>query len=126
MVWDARSTSKTLFAASEVVKAYFDRWPYCEKQFAMMKAAICFFQVVGYGKKLLDDDNMLERIKKLQAELRQLHDALKEPLAQIFDKEQRLQKLFDEERRLKENSKIKDGKRIQTPRNKKALESCQR
>ena len=120
------SIPKTLFAASEVVKAYFDRWPHCEKQFAMMKAAVCFFQVVGYGKKLLDDDNMLERMKKLQVELRQLHDELKEPLTQIFDKERQLQKLFDEERRLKENSKIKDGKRIQSPRNKKALESCQR
>jgi transposase len=120
------SIPKTLFAASEVVKAYFDRWPCCEKQFAMMKAAVCFFQVVGYGKKLLDDDNMLERMKKLQIELRQLHDALKEPLAQIFDKERQLQKLFAEERRLKENSKIKDGNRIQSRRNQKALETCQR
>jgi transposase len=120
------SIPKTLFAASEVVKAYFARWPHCEKQFAMMKAAVCFFQVVGYGKKLLDDDNMLERTKKLQTKLRQLHDELQEPLAQISDKERQLQKLFDEERRLKENSKIKDGQRLQSPRNKKALDACQR
>jgi len=120
------SIPETLLAASEVVKAYFDRWPYCEKQFAMMNAAVCFFQVVGYGKKLLDDDNMLERMKQLQAELRQLHDELKEPLAQISGKEQQLQKLFAEERRLKENGKIKNGKRIQSPRNQEALKICQR
>jgi len=30
------------------------------------------------------------------------------------------------ENRWQENSKIKDGKRIQSPRNKKALESCRR
>ncbi|MGH7908814.1 MAG: hypothetical protein ACRENW_03065, partial [Thermodesulfobacteriota bacterium] len=120
------STPETLLAASEVVKAYFDRWPYCEKQFAMMNAAVCFFQVVGYGKKLLDDDNMLERMKELQTELRQLHDELKEPLAQISDQEQQLQKLFAEERRFKENSKIKDGKRIQSQRNQEALATCQR
>jgi transposase len=122
----ATSIPETLLAASEVVKAYFDRWPYCEKQFAMMNAAVCFFQIVGYGKKLLDDDTMLARMKQLQTELRQLHDELKEPLAQISDKEQQLQKLFIEERRLKENSTIKNGKRIQSQRNKEALETCQR
>jgi len=122
----ATSIPETLLAASEIVKAYFDRWPYCEKQFAMMNAAVCFFQVVGYGKKLLDDDNMLARMKQLQTALRQLHDELKEPLAQISDKEQQLQKLFIEERRLKENSEIKDGKRIQSRRNKEDLETCQR
>lgn len=120
------SIPETIFDASEIVKAYFDRWPLCEKQYAMMKAAVCFFQVVGYGKKLLDDDNMLGRMKKLQAELRQLHRELEEPLSQISDKEQHLQKLFEEERRLKENSKIKNGKRIQSQHNQKALEICQR
>ena len=120
------SAPEPLLAASEVVKSYFDRWPYCEKQFAMMNAAVCFFQIVGYGKKLLYDDNMLERMKELQTELRQLHDDLKEPLAQIADKEQQLQQLFAEERQLKENSKIKDGKRIQSQRNKEALELCRR
>ena len=120
------SLPETLLAASEVIKAYFDRWPYCEKQFAMMNAAVCFFQIVGYGKKLLDDDKMLERMKQLQPELRRLHDELKEPLAQIADKEQQLQKLFAEERRVKENSKIKDGKRIQSQRNQEALATCQR
>jgi transposase len=120
------SIPATLLAASEVVKAYFDRWPYCEKQFAMMNAAVCFFQIVGYGKKLLDDDNMLKRMKELQAELRQLSNELKAPLAQISDKEQQLQKLFVEERQLRENSKIKNGQRIQSQRNKAALESCQR
>ena len=36
------SIPSNLFYASEVVKAYFDRWPYCEKQYALMKAATCF------------------------------------------------------------------------------------
>ena len=120
------SIPQTIFDTSEIVKAYFDRWPLCEKQYAMMKAAVCFFQVVGYGKKLLDDDNMLARMKKLQTELRQLHSELEAPLSQISDKEQQLQKLFEQERRLKENSKIKDGKRIQSQHNQKALEICQR
>jgi len=117
---------KSIFDASEVVKAYFDRWPYCEKQYAMMKAAACFYQIVGYGKKHVADENMLDRIKKHQDDLQGLHHELKIPLSQISLNEQKLQKLFEEERRLKEKSRIKDGKRIQSRRNQEALETCQR
>ena len=120
------SIPATLFEASEVVKAYFDRWPYGEKQYAMMKAAVCFFQVVGYGKKRLPDETMLARIAELQTDLKQLRTQLAIPLSQIAVKEQELKVLFDEERRLKERSKIKNGKRIQSCRNQEALEACQR
>ena len=58
-----------IFDARVVVKTYFDRWPYSEKQYAMMKAAGGDYQVVGYGKKHVDDENMLERIKQYQAEI---------------------------------------------------------
>ena len=120
------SIPETIFSASEVVKAYFDRWPYCERQYAMMKAATCFNQVVGYGKKLLPDENMLDKIKKLQIDLRKLHQELKIPLSQITDEEKKLQDLFDKERQLKERSKInKKGKRDQSQRNQKNLRCCQ-
>ena len=112
--------------ASEVVKAYFDRWPYCEKQYSLMKAATCFYQVVGYGKKQQDDTNMIERIKKLEDRLHALHLELKEPLSQVHAKEQGLVKLCEKERTLKEQSTLKDGKRIQSKDNQVALESCQR
>jgi hypothetical protein len=131
--WDHGSESclvssipKSLFDASEVVKAYFDRWPYCEKQYAMMKAATCFYQIVGYGKKQEDDKNMLARIKKIETHLEQLHQELKTPLFQIAAKEQTLLTFVEEERQLKETSSIQDGKRIQSQRNQKALERCQR
>ncbi len=121
------SIPETLFKASEVVKAYFDRWPFCERQYAMMKAATCFGQVVGYGKKLLPDENMLNKIRKLQPDLRKLQHELKIPLSQITAEEKKLQDLFDKERQLKERSKInKKGKRDQSQRNQKHLESCQR
>jgi len=121
------SIPETIFNASEVVKAYFDRWPFCERQYAMMKAATCFGQVVGYGKKLLPDENMLNKIRKLQTDLRKLQHELKIPLSQITAEEKKLQDLFDKERQLKERSKInKKGKRDQSQRNQKNLESCQR
>jgi len=120
------SIPKSVFDASEVVQAYFDRWPYCEKQYAMMKAATCFYQIVGYGKKHQDDNNMIERIKKLEDRLHSLHLELKEPLSQVQAKEQELMKLCEKERQLKEQSTIKDGKRIQSKKNQDALENCQR
>jgi hypothetical protein len=88
------SIAKSLFDASEVVKAYFDRWPFCEKQYAMMKAAVCFYQVVGYGKKHVSDENMIKRIKKHQIDLQNLQQELKIPLSQISEEEQKLQMLF--------------------------------
>jgi len=120
------SIAQSIFNASEVVKAYFDRWPNGEKQFAMMKAGLCFQQIVGYGKKQVADESMLARITKLEKDLEQLRDQLQIPLSQISAKEQQIQPLFIEERRLKEKSKIKDGKRIESGRNRKALKACQR
>lgn len=120
------SIPKGIFDASSVVKAYFDRWPFCEKQYAMMKAATCFYQVVGYGKKVVSDENMLNKIKKLQADLQHLQHELDIPLSQISAKEQKLQALFEKERQLKEKSKIKEGIRIQSPQNQKALQTKQR
>ena len=120
------SIPNNIFDASEIVKAYFDRWPFCEKQYAMMKAAVCFYQVVGYGKKYVSDENMIDRIKKHQTDLQQLQHELRIPLSQITANEQKFQMLFEKERQLKEKSKIKDGKRIQSPRNQEALKTCQR
>jgi hypothetical protein len=68
---------------------------------------------------------MLERIAELQNDLKQLRDQLRMPLSQIVVKEQELTVLFGEERRLKENSKIKNGKRIQSRRNQEALVAAQ-
>jgi transposase len=120
------SIPDTVFDASEVVKAYFDRWPFCEKQYAMMKASVCFYRVVGYGKKQVSDEKMIDRINKHQSDLNRLKEELQIPLSQIVTKEQELQILFEEETRLKENSNIEEGKRIQSRKNEAALEICQR
>ncbi len=112
-----------IFDAHEVVKAYFERWP---QQYAMMKAAVCFYQVVGYGKKQVDDIKMLERINEYQTDVQQLKQELEIPISQIVPISQQFDKLFETERELKQKSKIKDGERIQSKQNTKALETCQR
>ena len=120
------SISDKILNASEVVKAYFDRWPFCEKQYAMMKASVCFYKVVGYGKKLVDDDKMIDKAAKFKSDLKQLKEDLKLPLAHIATKQQELPPLLEKENKLQEKSKIKVGKRLQSQRNREAFEGCQR
>ena len=113
-----------IFDAHEVVKAYFDRWPQCEKQYAMMKAAVCFYQIVGYGKKQVDDVKMLERINEYQTGIRQLKQELEIPISQIVPISKKFDKLFETEIELKESSKIENGKRVQSEHDFDALKTC--
>jgi len=55
-----------------------------------------------------------------------LKQELEIPISQMVPITQKFDKLFETERELKQKSKIKDGKRIQSKRNTKALEICQR
>ena len=91
-----------------------------------MKSGLCFHRIVGYGKKQVADENMLARITKLEKDLERLRDELQMPLSEISAKEQQLSALFIEERRLKEKSKIKDGKWIQSRVNREDLKACHR
>ena len=77
------------------MKAYFNRLTQCEKQYAMMKAAVCFFSVVGYGNSPVDDLNMLERINEYQTNIQQLKQKLEVPLSQIASLSQKIDKLFE-------------------------------
>ncbi len=69
---------------------------------------------------------MLERIKEYQTDIQQLKQKLEVPVSQIIPISQKFDKLFETERELKQRSKIKNGKRIQSKQNFNALETCQR
>lgn len=94
---------------SLVVKAYFDRWPCEELQFRGMKQFACLNRVAGYGKKELPDENMREKQREIQGKISELTRALKEPLRQIADEEERLAAAIKEERRIKARGKVVDG-----------------
>jgi len=123
---ESTSIPPKIFDVHEVVKAYFERWPQCEKQYAMMKAAVCFYQVVGYGKKQVDDIKMLELINEYQTGIQQLKQELEVPISQIIPISQKLDKLFETEREQIDHSKIRNGKRVQSKQNLNALKTCQR
>ncbi len=97
---------------SEVVKAYFDRWPAQELSFKVMKHVACLNRVAGYGKQRLDDTNVWRKQQKLSAEIKTLRGQLALPLEAIAREESRLPALIRQERRLRASSQIRNGRRL--------------
>jgi transposase len=97
---------------SEVVKAYFDRWPAQELSFKVMKHVACLNRVAGYGKQRIDDTNVSRRQQKLAGEITALRSRLDSPLEAIAREESRLSALIRRERLLRARSRIRDGRRL--------------
>ncbi|MBI4726641.1 helix-turn-helix domain-containing protein [candidate division TA06 bacterium] len=106
------SLPKEAVGASQVVKAYFNRWPNEELQFRSMKSFACLNRVAGYGKKKLPDENVRQAQKKLQDLITGLRQSLHVPLKAIADQEQYLATLIEKERRLHCQSRVVAGKRV--------------
>jgi len=97
---------------SEVVKAYFERWPAQELSFKVMKHVACLNRVAGYGKQRLPDSHVMRKQHKLAAEIKTLREQLARPLEAIAREESRLPALIHKERRLRAQSRIRDGQRL--------------
>ncbi len=100
-----------LFSADNVVKSYFDRWPKQELDFKDMKNGVNIHRMVGYGKKLVDNPKVIEKINLLQRQIKEIENKLSIPLREINDLEKELQSLIKAETRYREKSKILEGKR---------------
>jgi len=116
--WDNGRTSvlitsvpETIFSTDCVVKSYFDRWPAQELDFKDMKGGVNIHRVVGYGKKLVDNEKVLERIEQLQGQISELKIELEAPLNEIRGIERDLQARINEERRYREKSTVENGER---------------
>jgi transposase len=106
------SLNAELVVASEVVKSYFDRWPYQELAFRDMKAVACLHRVAGYGKQRQTDADVLKRQKELAKNTKQLREQLASPLVEIAKMERQLASLVKRQRPLRGRSRIVNGKRI--------------
>ena len=106
------SLSAELVVASEVVKSYFDRWPDQELGFRTMKAVACLHRVAGYGKQKQLDDRVVKRQEELRQNIKSLRTQLAAPLAEIADKERRIDSLVKRERPLRRRSRIVKGQRL--------------
>lgn len=98
--------------SSEVVQAYFKRWPAQELQFKKFKAAVSLSRVVGYGRKLVKNEKAMEKINKLNSQIIELRKVLELPIAMIEKHEAAISKLIIQERKIKAKSKIKGGVRL--------------
>jgi len=105
------SLPEGLFSIDNVVKSYFDRWPAQELNFKDMKHSINIHRVVGYGKKLIDNTKILEKIELLQRQISELERELEIPLETMKNMEEKLQSKINKERTFREKSIILDGVR---------------
>lgn len=97
---------------SEVVKAYFERWPAQELSFKVMQHVACLNRVAGYGKQRVEDTNVARKQHKLAAEIKTLRGRLAIPLEAIARQESRLSALIRRERRLRASSRSRNGRRL--------------
>jgi hypothetical protein len=131
--WDNGRTSvlitsldEEIFSTDNVVKSYFDRWPAQELNFKDMKSSVNIHRIVGYGKKLVDNQTVLNKIEKLQRQKNNLESELKNPIDKIKALEISLQKKITEEKIYKEKSTIVNGLRILPDQDMNSLESIQK
>lgn len=131
--WDNDKTSvlitnlsEEIFSTDNVVKSYFDRWPAQELNFRDMKSGVNIHRVVGYGKKLVDNTKVLEKIERLKREIDGLESKLENSLNAIRDLENALQMRIDEERIYREKSIVVKGMRMLSDQDTQKLEDIQR
>jgi hypothetical protein len=70
----------TKFSTDNVVKSYFNRWPMQELEFKNTKKGVNIHRIVGYGKKLVENTSVLEKISILQESILNLKEELEVPL----------------------------------------------
>jgi len=111
--------------SSEIVYAYFKRWPSQELQFKNWKASVSLSHVVGYGRKLVKNVSVQGKIDKLNDQIINLEKELKFPLEEIEKYELAISKLIVGERKIKVKCKIKNGIRIVPKKYQKLLSTCE-
>jgi transposase len=131
--WDNGRTSvlitsvpETIFSTDYVVKSYFDRWPAQELDFKDMKGGVNLHRVVGYGKKLVDNKKVLERIEQLQGQISELERELDVFLNEIRGIERNLEARINDERKYREKSTVVNGERKLSERDTEILASIQK
>jgi hypothetical protein len=112
--------------ANRVAKTYFDRWPLQELWFRDTKEFAALHRVAGYGKKLVDDETVRAKQKKLQEKIEALRNQLQQPLAQLAELDQQFHAWIEKERRIRAQTRIVKGQRQMNPQQANQLDECQR
>jgi hypothetical protein len=118
--------NKEIVSTDHVVKSYFDRWPAQELNFKDMKSSVNIHRIVGYGKKLVDNQTVLKKIEQLQKQKSKLEQELVVPLEKIRELEEYLQMKINDEKAIKETSTILNGIRVLPDQDLKNLNDIQK
>jgi hypothetical protein len=105
------SLPQSIYSTDNVVKSYFDRWPAQELSFKDMKSGVNINRVVGFTKKLIDNEKVLFKIEDLQGSISKIEKELESPLNEIKEIEKIIQLKIEEERQYREKSIIDKGER---------------
>jgi len=116
---------RELLDENEVVKKYFDRWPFQEKVFREEKSGVHIQYVSGHGTKIDSYDKMVGRHKKICETISHLKLKLGAPLVEINVIDAELTDLYQQEKVLREKSNIVDGKRILDDADAICLKECE-
>ncbi len=119
------SLPEAIFSSDNVVKSYFDRWPAQELSFKDMKNGVNIHRVLGYTKKLIDNEKVLENIEILQGEIDEIDEEIAAPLNKIKEIEAILQLKIEKERKYREKSVVFKGERLLHERQAKILKDIQ-
>ena len=106
------SLDPAVVGPSEVVKAYFDRWPHQELRFRAMKKVACLNRVAGYGTQQQEDQKVVQKQGQLREKISVLRAALAEPREAVAEEEAAIARLVKKECKLREESRIEEGRRI--------------
>ncbi|MEA3323603.1 MAG: hypothetical protein U9Q37_00445 [Euryarchaeota archaeon] len=91
-----------------------------------MKSSVNIHRVVGYGKKLVDNATVLEKIERLQRPKNELAGELRHPPDEIRNMGETLQLKINEERIYREKSTIEKGTRRLSEHDMQSLKSIQK
>ena len=94
--------------------------------FKDMKGGANLHRVVGYGKKLVDNTKVPEKIELLQGQISELERELEGPLNEIRGIERDLQSRIEEERIYREKSTVVNGVRKLSDRDAEILKRIQK
>jgi hypothetical protein len=106
------SLPKSTVDSSEIVFAYFRRWPSQELSYRYEKATVCLSRVAGYGRKRVANPRQREKQDKLAQKISTLNEQLKAAIEGRNIHEQAISKLIPKERRLRAKTKLVNGNRV--------------
>lgn len=111
---------------SEVVYAYFRRWPSQELPFRHAKAVVSLGRVMGYGRKETENPRVLTAQQEAAEKVSELSTKLREPLCEIGTHDEGIARLIPKLQAIRRKCSVREGRRLVPPKLKDKHEAYER